>query len=359
MACYDPLYAQVCGLNENGKKNLKIIGKYKGERLHDSIDYKYFKNLVALNLDEENFVRIPCGQCIGCRMDYAREWTSRLMCELQDYEENECWFVTLTYSPEALAGKEYVSDNGKVVKSFVTPAVDKDGVVIDQLWTLSKKDIQNFMKRLRRKLKDQKIRFYCCGEYGGETYRCHYHLILFGCRLPDGDLTLYKQSKLGYLYYNSRLLSDVWPFGFVVLGRVTPESCGYTARYMLKKQKGEDRNVYYDVNLEPPFTLCSRKPGLGFNYYQLHYKDSDRDFFVLPTERGNYTFPPPRYFDRLLEQDKPEQAEIKKEKKKEFVYDKRKAEDFATDLDEFERLDLLKEKFDKCGEILDNYRRLV
>jgi len=41
---------------------------------------------------------LPCGRCIGCRLERARQWSVRVMHEASLYEEN-C-FVTLTYSEE-------------------------------------------------------------------------------------------------------------------------------------------------------------------------------------------------------------------------------------------------------------------
>lgn len=45
-------------------------------------------------------VTIPCGQCIGCRLEKSRQWAIRCVHEASLYENN-C-FITLTYSPENL-----------------------------------------------------------------------------------------------------------------------------------------------------------------------------------------------------------------------------------------------------------------
>ena len=73
--------------------------------------------------------------------------------------------------------------------------------------SLRKRDFQLFMKRLRKKYSDDRIRFYACGEYGSETFRPHYHAILFGLHLDD--LELYK-SKDSYKYFTSPGLQRVW-----------------------------------------------------------------------------------------------------------------------------------------------------
>lgn len=38
-------------------------------------------------------------------------------------------------------------------------------------------------------------------------------------------------------YYTSKELEDLWGLGNVVIGRVTYQSVGYTAKYCLKRQK--------------------------------------------------------------------------------------------------------------------------
>ena len=80
-------------------------------------------------------IEIPCGQCIGCRMRRASDWTIRVMHEASLHSEN-C-FVTLTY------GRDKLPPDG----------------------SLEHRDFQLFMKRLRFHAK-RPVRFYMCGEYG-------------------------------------------------------------------------------------------------------------------------------------------------------------------------------------------------
>ena len=42
--------------------------------------------------------QVPCGQCVGCRLERSRQWAIRCMHESQLHEKN-C-FITLTYAPE-------------------------------------------------------------------------------------------------------------------------------------------------------------------------------------------------------------------------------------------------------------------
>ena len=91
---------------------------------------------------------LPCGQCVGCRLERSRQWAIRCMHEAQLHERNS--FVTLTYKGD-------VPDEG-----------------------LRYRDFQLFMKRLRKYASGQQIRFYMCGEYGDEKGRPHFHACLFG-----------------------------------------------------------------------------------------------------------------------------------------------------------------------------------
>ena len=45
-------------------------------------------------------LEIPCGQCIGCKLERSRQWAMRCVHEALLHEENS--FITLTYAPEAL-----------------------------------------------------------------------------------------------------------------------------------------------------------------------------------------------------------------------------------------------------------------
>lgn len=96
---------------------------------------------------------VPCRKCLGCSLDYSKEWSFRCLLEASLHRDN-C-FVTLTY------------DNSNCP------------------YEISKKDVQDFLKRLRKAVFPLKIRYYCCGEYGSKYLRPHYHLILFGYDFPD------------------------------------------------------------------------------------------------------------------------------------------------------------------------------
>lgn len=167
----------------------------------------------------------PCGQCIGCRMNYARDWAIRLHCEA---EGKEACFVTLTYDDEHLPH------------------------------SISKREVQLFIKRAR---KIAPFRYFACGEYGDESGRPHYHLAIIGQGIFSPLFTeqTYYPRKKGY-----DVKCSAWTNGKIFVGNLTEDSANYVAGYMLKKVKGREANkVYRDKGLIPPFSLMSRKPGLG------------------------------------------------------------------------------------------------
>lgn len=291
MACYHPLKGFVLGIKDNGKKDLIIcsydvvgVTRHPVHRVYESFlndfNRKYYADLKEQGLFIDEFITIPCGQCIGCRLEYSRQWAIRCMLESEYHDHN--YFITLTYDDDHVPKSGYIDD---------------DGIFSDTL-TLCMKDVQLFIKRLRSHFDyhySSKFRYFYCGEYGTTTCRPHYHMIAFGLEL--NDLVLYKKSPLGDLY-NSPTLDEIWGMGHVVIGAVTFESCAYVSRYIMKKQKGSDAQVYEQFNIKPEFVCMSRRPGIGRQYFDDNFEDIyQHDGLVLPG--GKFTTPP-RYFDSIM-----------------------------------------------------------
>lgn len=292
MPCYHPLKAFKVGVNPSGKPKYKICSY--------DVNYVYVKDDSCFCSDVRNFgpsfelvedyIEIPCGKCIGCRLQQSREWATRIMLEAQDYDE--CWFVTLTYDDEHVPELEFAKD------------VDSDtGELLDsgKLLTLCKRDLQLFNKRLRKHFSEDKIRFFACGEYGETTARPHYHSIYFGLHIKD--LQFFKMSRLGDKYYISDTLTRLWGKGHVLLAQVTWESAAYVARYVTKKLTGDAAKFWYDdIGLTPPFTVMSRRPGIASNYFDNNAADLLKfDGGVISTKNGAKIYPNPRYFKRKLD----------------------------------------------------------
>lgn len=306
MPCYHPLIAIKTG---DEKKPVKILGSKLSEI--NNIGISYDKNTGEFF---EPF-RIPCGKCIGCRLDYSRTWADRCVMESLLYPEDyNCW-ITLTYSDENLPqGQE------------VMP-------------TLFPRDVQLFLKRLRikyeRSFEHSNIRFYLCGEYGDTTKRPHYHIILFNC--PIFDKYEIGHTKEGYPLYNSEVIDECWNKGHAVIANFTWQTAAYTARYVTKKLKGPMSSTYYEkLGIEPEFVRMSRKPGIASGYYE-QFKDKiySLDEIVLPAVAGkSHVVKPPRFFDCKLKIDDPLYLAKVKSRREKLTIEALKYKLDSTDLNE-------------------------
>lgn len=307
MACYHPLKAFPIGFHESGKPKYKIVS-YKTD-----VAFDYYGNPVY------DAIEIPCGRCIGCRLAYSRQWADRCMLELIYHEES--WFVTLTYNDEHLPISHPVDlETGEVLEHINNA-------------TLNKRDVQLFLKRLRKNYQhDNHLMYFCAGEYGSTTYRPHYHLIIFGLKLDD--LVPYKQHENGYMYYNSPFLDKCWQHkGHVVIGRVNWDTCAYTARYIMKKQYGDAAEIYQRYNIVPEFTLMSRKPAIGKKYFEDNVDEIfSTEKIFLATDEGGISIKPPRYYERLFEHDFPDEYLDLKEDRRELQEDFMKLKQDSTSL---------------------------
>ena len=331
MSCYHPIYAVRIGIKENGKADLKMLG-------YTPDDCETYVTWHNHQYPRSALVPLPCGQCVGCRIDYSRQWANRCMLELGYHDS--AWFCTFTYDDEHVPRTYYPDpDTGEAIPVL----------------TLQKRDFQLLMKRIRKKFENDKIRFFMSGEYGSSTFRPHYHAILFGLHLDD--LVPYKTVKEAdqyYTYYNSESLQECWPFGYVVVGEVTWESCAYTARYVMKKLKGKEAVFYESHNIQPEFTLMSRKPGIARQYYDEHPGLYDFDFINVSTLKGGKRFRPPRYYDKLFEIDNPEEFKVLKEKRADLARKSQEAKLKATSLQSGE---LMQVEEDKLCNRLKSLRR--
>lgn len=249
--------------------------------------------------------RINCGQCIECRNQYAKQWAFRAIKEADKYEHNT--MVTLTY------------DDEHVPKGH---AIDPKTGEISESLTLSKEDHQKFMKRLRKAYEGVKIRFLLAGEYGDQTERPHYHVILFNFR-PE-DMEFYRWSHCEWSneknrLYKSKKMNKIWGKGFVDLNEVNFETCRYVAGYVTKKLKGAKAQEQYELKGQvPPYICMSRNPGLAQEYFENNKEAFYEEKKIwTKTKKGLKEIKPGRYFDKLMEAEDPERYEAMKRKRRE------------------------------------------
>lgn len=220
----------------------------------------------------EPYAAVPCGQCLGCRLDWAADWALRCEKEAKLWPENS--FITLTYNDEELP-------IGATTRS-----------------TVSKREFQLFMKRLRKEL-GEGIRYFASGEYGETNDRAHYHALLFNCSFAD---RMPWRVSRGHQLYRSPTLEKLWPYGFSTIGAVNFQTANYVARYVVKKLRGSLAMTQY-ADREPPFVLMSRNPGIGAAWLGKHAADVYPNGTVVYGE--GRVRRAPRYFDKLHSREKP------------------------------------------------------
>lgn len=278
MPCYRPITAFVAkGKTENGKK--KIV--FRRPKI----------------IMEE--IQLPCGQCIGCKLLRSITWATRCMHEMQLHDSN-C-FITLTY--------------------------DDAHIPSDQ--SLLKSEFQKFLKRLRKSIYPRKISYFMCGEYGEQTWRPHYHAIIFGYGFPDKIRV--QIMEVENPYFISSHLTKLWPFGYHIIAEANFDTAAYVARYCTKKITGDKAAAHYtrtltdwnettgeitfwkEVELLPEYATMSRNPSIGKDWFAKFKKDCyPSDFLIIDGRK----VPVPKYYDKLLERENEFQLAAQKQKRK-------------------------------------------
>lgn len=284
MTCYHPLRAWK--------------GKWKnpetGKRPY-VFDYKQANN-------KELVEQLPCGQCIGCKLDLSKMWGARMMHETHFHDKSS--FLTLTYTDDNVP----LTDNGQMTL---------------QSGNGNKSDIQKFIKRIRKA--GIKCKYYQAGEYGDQFGRPHHHVCLFGYDFPIlREIT--GKTETGHYIYKSDELDDFWQKGNAYIGELTFQSAAYVARYCLKKVTGGNNERFWRrygcENAEDYY--CGRVPewnsmsnGIGQEYYKKYKKDL-YNYDICVVGEGGKSTKMPRYYDTLHEKEitEKEAKEIKSKRRR-------------------------------------------
>lgn len=233
---------------------------------------------------------------MGCRLERSRHWAIRCVHEAEMAEapngEPRSFFLTLTYDDEHLP---------------------EDRSVNVEDWQL-------FAKRYRKQ--KGSFRYLQCAEYGERTLRPHHHALVFDTELEDRRP--HRVEKGGHQTYVSEELEDLWQNGQCLIGNVSFDSAAYVARYCTKKAGGELAKSRYarmdDAtgsvhHVRPEFATMSRRPGLGFTWYQRwKHQVYPEDQVTIAGRRMR----PPRYYDELLSVEDPDLfSEVMKKRRNE------------------------------------------
>lgn len=325
MTCYHPHIAyQAIGVTspDSGKKIIYYSGKgmhklprpsyldydiYKREG--DSYDYRYKQ------------ITLPCGNCIGCRLDKSRSWALRNYHEAQ-MSYGAC-FITLTFGDAATI------DNVFRLGEFSSLSRNKKfAEARKRVNTLVRGDFSKFIKRLRKELSKgyeyideegnkrffrmrEGLRFYACGEYGDLNQRPHYHALIYNFDFPGKR---YLSTERGNVYWTHPVLERAWGYGFVYISDFTINTANYVSRYVTKKINGRLKDEWYQ-GIEPEYQVCSNRPGIGRKWFEKFKSDVYPDDVVLyPTRKGKKVqIRPPKYYDNLYDKFCPDDfEEVKK-----------------------------------------------
>lgn len=321
IACYSPMII-LKQYHQDGTKDFKFLGKCQSQDIAASFseDLKYKKWF------DSNYVIVPCGNCIGCRLDYSSTWADRMLCESFDHD---AIFITITYDDDNL------------------PISDCSGFE-----TLRSEHIDKFIKDLRNYFRSKQVRYCLATEYGDLSLRPHCHLIIYGLTIDDLKPQFYKVNSFGSPTYTSDVLSELWKYGFNYIQEANWFNMAYTARYILKKQKGESAAEYSAFDIEPPKFRMSRRPGIGCNWLLENYKELyENGYISVPRHiKSSGKILPNRYFDKLLSDIDPDLLRHSKAKRhlQSYDYFHQKLDNSSMDLDhitefyEFEKSNFLK-----------------
>jgi len=247
--------------------------------------------------------KIPCGKCISCRLEYARQTAIRCTHEASTWPEN-C-FLTLTYNDQNLGDNKL---NYQHIQKFMKGLRNsRFSELLNEMFpSLPQKEQRtqwNQLPQERKKELYEKIQtsVFVAGEYGARTKRAHWHLLIFNWRPKDSSPKY--TSERGDKVYTADSLGELWPYGNSEFGDLTFESAGYCARYAAKKLvHGKDQEHEYK-----PICKRSSKNAIGKRWIEKNWKDCFTNGYLIFHKGNEYIkCGIPRYYEKWLQKYQPE-----------------------------------------------------
>jgi hypothetical protein len=237
-------------------------------------------------------IDVPCGKCMNCLENRRSEWSFRLRQELKG--SSSAYFLTLTYDDLHIP-LMYLGD---IYRQYEMDFKFMKGT--EPVPSLYKKDVQDFLKRLRKKhakVSKIPIRYYAVGEYGTNSSRPHYHLCLFNLDYSCTD----KVAQIPHSGYWDNTITDVWNMGIAHVGNLNDASIHYVCGYLISNQSEPE-------GANKVFSSMSLKPAIGMRYVQKnikHHRDNAK-FYVNGTKPGKKQRLPRYYRDKMFSKDEVE-----------------------------------------------------
>lgn len=240
-------------------------------------------------------IELPCGYCLLCREEQARQQAIRITHEASLWLENS--FITATYD------KEHLPEHN----------------------SLQYEDLVKFWKRLRKQI--GKLRYYAVGEYGDKTNRPHYHACIFGHAFTAHRIIIQTEP---YLLWKCPQLDDAWGLGHVTVGALNFQTARYTASYVTKKLRSKQKYVRVDqetgelLELVQPKAFMSRNLAKAW-WLQWGRQVEENDYVVIDGK----TQKPPKAYDKWLKEKDEKKMEKIKERRREKAEKQTKAQTHA------------------------------
>lgn len=263
----------------------------------------------------QTVVNLPCRRCIGCNQASAREWAIRAFHEAQLHTQH--------WTDDSTGITTEIPNSSVLTLTYNDDHLPRDGC-------LDHSHLQKFLKRLRtrrgrahraagRPGPAPKIRYFCCGEYGGKTHRPHYHIVIFGESFDDRypqDAKNFGSFEVDELW-RSRLSPKSTPtnIGRATVDTFTFAGASYVAGYVAKKTQGSHQGptqISRDSSgtiritpIQPEYRKMSTHPGIGAEWI-LKPENLASVYSEDVVKIGEWQFHPPKYYDKLLEEKRPD-----------------------------------------------------
>lgn len=253
------------------------------------------------NRNTHDYILAPCLHCVACNNASASKQTVRVYNEIKQHRYSI--YFTLTYDNDHLPRFEMFLDRkniiqcrpvGRCVDSFDSyplnftdifgslyfeddiflPTIENDAPSY-QFGVCCKKDIQDFVKRVRKKIdklnipeNEKQIRYYIASEYGPKTYRPHYHGFFF---FDNEEILSQIENIICYSWGLFRLSGQGFndfvfePFARIDFTRRYIQLCDpNTAYYVADYVSGNlDLPKVLQLRQTKPFHLSSKNPVVG------------------------------------------------------------------------------------------------
>lgn len=274
---------------------------------------------------------VSCGKCSACLNAAASKQSSRVREEILSHKYSVMF--TLTYDNEFVPRWEFFQDDndcpqirpiGRVEQMYNScplnffddvkgkwnidfdtflPAIQNENES-NTFSVCCKKDIQNFLKRVRFRINkldisrnEKSIRYYIASEYGPQTYRPHYHGVLFF----DNEIVLREITSIivqswGYFERvgGSRNRFRFRPFANISLTKDYIKVCDANTAYYVAEYVSGNLDLPQVLGYKPtrPFHLQSKSPVIGC------YK-AERNEILENVHRGTFRIGKEVFNERL------------------------------------------------------------